>query len=197
MTPMKLATLALAGLALFAMGFMEHGNAREAMFSIVTLLIGKEWLNKQERKSKPRVPPVALVLLVSLALGACSLLSVIAKVLPYITEAGNVVDAIEAYADQAFAQNPNPDLQHKVTVGIAKSRQALDTVNAAARGAESLANEDLVAAFNRFREAYEALLALTQPLGNVRVQLPGAMLAVEGDVLFVPTPETLFAVEGG
>jgi hypothetical protein len=195
MTPMKLATLALAGLALFAMGFMEHGNAREAMFSIVTLLIGKEWLNKSESK-RPSVPPVALVLLVSLALGACGLIPIIAKILPYITEASNVVNAIESFTDDAFARAPNPELQHKVTTAIAKTRQTIDTVNAAGRGTEDLANKDLQGAFDNFRKAYEALLALAQPLG-VRVQPPGALMAVDGDALLVPTPDTLLNVEGG
>jgi hypothetical protein len=73
MTWMKLATLALAGIALFASGHVAPGMAHDGMFMIAYTLLGKEWLKESDSKAKrPSVPPVAILFAVLLVfVGGC------------------------------------------------------------------------------------------------------------------------------
>lgn len=124
---------------------------------------------------------LALALVISTACaGAIPIIAAITSI------AAEAVEWVDLIAD--FVQRAPVDEQTRAPIAqaIQRARIAAIGLQRAARGAGHLSHEQLEAAFADFRAAYEALLALTEPLG-VRKALPAGLLGVDREgVLRVP-----------
>jgi hypothetical protein len=121
-------------------------------------------------------------------LPACAqLVSALPAVIAAVTDASQIIDAIEDFAKRFFAAKPDPEREEVVLEAVAKTRTALNVALRFAQGAESLDQAKVDQAFADFRVAYQSLLTLTAPLG---VREAGALAAGPG-MLTVPKPMAL------
>lgn len=110
-----------------------------------------------------KLMPFLFVLLLS-SCGA-ELAALIANVVAVATSAESYVNLIADFAEQVFAQKPDPVLQQKVHEAVQKARAAAAILADAAQDAEHLSKDELEAAFVAFRSAYQELLTITGPIG--------------------------------
>ena len=122
--------------------------------------------------------------------GCKSLLPIITEIISVASEAGQILDAIDAAADHYFKNNPAPEVEKEYRDSMAKARLSLATVYKLSKGAEHLNNDEVIAAFADFREAYKNLQKLLGPLGIVSED--GLLMAMPGQKpLQLPEPEAL------
>jgi hypothetical protein len=115
-----------------------------------------------------------------------------ATVLPYITEAAAVLDAVDLQAKQYFKLNPNPDLEKKYVKAMAKARLSLSAASRTAEGTGELAQADVQSGFDQFEKAFQEIMTLLGPLGVVRVVGDGTLQAGAGDdAVVVKLPRAL------
>jgi len=129
------------------------------------------------------------LLAVVLTLGpACAgALPIIATITSIAAEAVTWVDVISDFVSRSPIDEAT---RAKIDQAVHRARLAAITLQRAGRGADELSREQLEAAFASFREAYEALLAVTEPFG-VREALPAGAFGVDIDGrLQVPAAET-------
>ncbi len=113
------------------------------------------------------------------------------KVLPIITEAAAILDAIDLQAKAHFKANPNRELEEQYVVAAAKARLSLSAASRALKGTEHLDGADVEAAFDEYEKAFQEVMALLGPLGVVRPTADGALLVSADGALLVPMPLAL------
>lgn len=144
-----------------------------------------------------RLHLLALILSAVSLLGCQQLLSkaaeFAAEVLPYLTEASEVLDAIDVQAQAHFRANPNPELERRYDTAMSKARLGLSAAARASEGTKELAGADVESGFDQYEKAFREIMAILGPLGVVRPTGDGdALQAGEGDgVLLVPLPRAL------
>lgn len=135
---------------------------------------------------------IAATLVIPTFAGCAAIRKVIAKVLPIVVELAELLDAIDARAQEHFKQNPDADAEKTYAQIMAKAHLALSTVTRVAKGVEAAGDQDLEAAFSEFKKAYGDILALLGPLGVVVPTDDGTFSAPgDGGPLQVPAPDTL------
>lgn len=112
-------------------------------------------------------------------------------VIAAVTDGALVVQGIERFADRYFERRPDPDLQKKTDIAIARVRSALDLALHAASAADAHNRADVDKAMVEVRAAYTALVALLRPIGLMTDPGGGALKALPGDRLLVPDQLTL------
>lgn len=134
----------------------------------------------------------ALALISPLGASCAAVLSALPKVVAAVTDAAQILDAIENFSDRFFLAAPDEANERKVRASIDRARLALNAALRATQGAENLSQDALAAAFADFRAAYKDLLALTEPMG-VKQAAPGAeqLMAATPGGLTVPEPMAL------
>lgn len=136
-----------------------------------------------------------LVLALSLALvvpGCAALAQVLPTVIATVTEAITWLEAIDSVAEEYFNSNPDPATKKAYKKLYARAQTALSAAMRASRAAEKLGQEDIDAAFEEFRKAYQDIVVLLGSLGVVSVGYGSSTLeAAPGDPMLVPPPEDL------
>lgn len=122
--------------------------------------------------------------------GCAAFVSALPKVIAAVTDALQVVDAIEDFVKTYFQIKPNGPLEMKVDAAIKRTKQALNLALRTTNGADKLSQDQIDAAFAEFRAAYAELLNLVEPLG---VHQKGEILRAspDGGGLVVPEPMAL------
>ncbi|MES1205011.1 MAG: hypothetical protein ABUS79_03660 [Pseudomonadota bacterium] len=136
------------------------------------------------------VAPAFALFLLSAALaapGCATVATYLPTVIAAVTDGALVLDTIDKFVDRYFESRPNPDLQKKADIAIARTRSALDAALRIAAGTKDLNEAQVDAAFAEFRIAYTDLMALLGPLG---VSSGNALRATPGG-LTVPEPLAL------
>ncbi len=130
---------------------------------------------------------VLTVLVLTMSTGCAAFASALPHIIAAIVDGGQIIDRIADYLAKWFALHPDPIVQPKVEMAIAKARRALSAALHAAEGADKLDQAKVDAAFDDFKKAYLELIALTRPYG---VNMEGAPLQAspEGTSLVVPEP---------
>ena len=150
--------------------------------------------SERVKRSNPPPPPAAglstLTLGAFLALfGAITVLPgcaafaaaipVITEVVTYVSDAQQILSAIQIISQTFFAEHPNPDLQKKLAQDLSEAHLALDTIVQIGQGAKDLSDKDLVDAIAKFQKVYtdiDAILkqtGLVPPAGTLRATAPG------------------------
>lgn len=134
---------------------------------------------------------LALVLALAMALPGCAAIARIASVVAEaITEYGPILDVIASAADDYFDANPDAD-RASYAKAMAKARLALSATMHAARGATESTDQDVDAAFEEFRKAYQDVLAILGPLGVASPSTKHVLTVGPAGVVHVPPPESL------
>jgi hypothetical protein len=130
---------------------------------------------------------VAASAAVALGLVGCAgVLATLPAVIAYVQDAELIVSTIADFEKVYFAQKPDPTLQAKIEVGIARVRSAADIVARLASAGAEANSAQIDAAFADLKAAYVDLLQLAGPIG---VTAAGDKLgATPGGGLVVPTP---------
>lgn len=118
--------------------------------------------------------------------GCATIAPFLPTVIAAVTDGSLVIDTIDKFVDRYFESRPNPDLQKKVDIAVARTRSALDAALRIASGAQDMNQAKVDEAFLEFRLAYQDLLALVGPLG-VMAGGGGKLQARPGGLL-VPEP---------
>ncbi len=139
-------------------------------------------------ENKPSVRflvPVALVLLLSV--GCSSLLPAVIDVMRGVSDATQILGAIEAAERVWFASHPAADVQAKIDQAIAATHLALATAMRATQGVKDLTDDQWDAAFLDFRQAYAGLQVLLKEAGILH---DGGKIAVArgGIEVVIPQP---------
>ena len=134
------------------------------------------------------------VLMLTMTSGCATVAAALPHIIAAIVDGGAIIDRIADYLAKWFALHPDPIIQPKVELAIAKARKALSAALHAAEGADKLDQAKVDAAFDDFKKAYLELIALARPYG---VNMEGAPLQVspEGTSLVVPEPLALKPVK--
>jgi hypothetical protein len=107
----------------------------------------------------------------AVALGAAScqylpkVLPIVADIITEIIDAKDKLDKIDAAAQAWFKQYPNDDMKKKWLGAMDKARAAIDAALKAAHGVESVAEKDLMAAMQKFVQAWQTLSQLATSIG--------------------------------
>ncbi len=125
--------------------------------------------------------------------GCAALAKWLPTVISVLGESAQVLEAIEAVADQHFRENPDEPTEKRYRQIMATARSALSLAHRLSKGADAASKQKVDKAFAEFKVAYQDLLALLGPLGVVAPAQDGdAMRAPVGDgPLLVPPPESL------
>jgi hypothetical protein len=122
---------------------------------------------------------------------SCSALVHVPKVIQAIDVTVQVIDAIDKFAADLFAVQPDAELQKTVKQAIARARIGLQAGKDTLQGVENVSQAKYLEAFAEFRAAYEQVLALLGPLG---LQTKGGEMrarAAPGGGLMVPPANEL------
>jgi len=129
---------------------------------------------------------IAATAAVALGLVGCAgVLATLPAVVAYVQDAELIVTTIADFEKVYFAQKPNPALQAKIEVGIARVRSAADIVARLASAGQEANMAQIDAAFADLKVAYVDLLQLAGPIG---VTANGDRLGAIPGGLVVPTP---------
>jgi len=130
-----------------------------------------------------------LAAVAALAIGFTGCAGVVANlpaVLAYVQDAELVVSTIESFVNAYFTAKPDPALQGKIAVVIARVKSAEDLIARLATAGKEANMAQIDAAFADLKVAYVDLLQLVGPLG-VHASDGARFGAVPGG-LVVPTP---------
>ncbi len=133
-----------------------------------------------------------IVLSLTLALtsvGCAALISALPTVIAAVTDAAQILDAIEHFVHAYYLQKPDPVKEAICDKAIAKSRTALNAALRIAQGTEKLDQAKVDEAFADFKLAYQELLVIVEPLGVHAAPLGKFMSTPNG--LIVPEPIAL------
>jgi hypothetical protein len=119
-----------------------------------------------------------------------SVLPILSSVIAAITEAGQVLDAIDIAAQRHFANTPNKSLEEEYGLAMSKARLALSAAMRTAKGAEKLDQQKVDQAFADFRKAYQDVIELLGPYGIVATSQDGNY-GTTGVQVVVPEPMAL------
>lgn len=127
---------------------------------------------------------LGLAVALTIASACAGAVPIIATITSIAAEAVEWVNVIADFVARA----PVDDATHaQIAKAVQTARLAAITLQRAGRGADHLSREQLDQAFAEFRQAYEALLQLVEPLGVRKVLPDGARLLGAGpDGLGVP-----------
>jgi len=134
---------------------------------------------------------VSLVALFVATPGCAAAFAALPTIVAAATSAGQVIDAIDSFVHARNTSTPEID------AALLRARSALVAVLSAAKGAESVHDQDLQAALAQFQTAYEAIIALTRPLGVVPRSPAGKLSAAGPNQLDVPPAAELTRELGG
>lgn len=132
--------------------------------------------------------------LVVVSTGGCAaLVPVLSKVVAAVTEAGQILDMIDASVRSWFARKPDPELEKDYARAMGAARLALSAALKTTTGVERLSQEDVDAAFADFRQAYGDVVALLTAAGVAKPAGTEAfvMASADGEALTLPTPMAL------
>jgi hypothetical protein len=136
----------------------------------------------------------ALMLFAGSTTGCAAVAAALPHVIAAIVDGGQIIDRIAEYLSKWFAMHPDPIVQPKVELAIAKARRALSAALHAADGADKLDQAKIDAAFDDFKKAYLELIALARPYG-VSMEGEPPKLSADGTSLQVPPPLALKPVK--
>lgn len=119
--------------------------------------------------------------------GCAPLMSALPAVVAAVTDAHQILDAIEDFARRFFAAKPDPVREQVVLEAVGKTRAALNVALRSAQATQKLDQAKVDEAFSDFRVAYQQLLSIVAPLG---VREAGGLAAGPG-TLSVPRPMAL------
>lgn len=121
-------------------------------------------------------------------MGCAAIASMLPTVLEAVTDAAQILDAIEKFVAGYFVAHPDPEAQAKANKALAKARGALNVALRATHGVDNLTQEKVDDAFSEFKLAYQELLGIVGPLG---VHPQGDRMQATPGGLAVPTPLAL------
>lgn len=133
---------------------------------------------------------IALVLLAT-APGCAAVVAALPTIITAVTDATLVLGQIQHFADLFFKDFPDATKQKQVDEAIAKCEDALSAAEHATVGGQDLTQEQIDAAFDNFKTAYQELMVIVGPLGVMQDRNTKTFKARPGRQLFVPHADAM------